>query len=190
MSTSKTYVPMRTLLYTVNGETIKVIFEEANSKNVYVEKPAYNVKVEGVGKSQLIDYPEPSFIFSEPCFLDGITLTEYKLFAADKDVKILNLVNIYKMTVLNDFANNRGFEQVHIPKSITRIEKSGFLESIKIISNTATIKEIGDNAFNSENRVVNEISFKGYNGSRIVSIGKNAFKKTKVNFMLYILYYN
>ena len=75
-------------------------------KNVYVEKPAYNVKVEGVGKSQLIDYPEPSFIFSEPCFLDGITLTEYKLFAADKDVKILNLVNIYKMTVLNDFANN------------------------------------------------------------------------------------
>lgn len=182
MSTSKNYVPMRTLLYTVNGETIRVIFEEAKSKNVYVETPAYNVKVEGVGNNQLINYPEPSFIFSEPCFLDGITLTEYKLFAADKEVKILNLVNIYKMTVLNDFANNRGFEQVHIPKSITRIEKSGFLESIKIISNTATIKEIGDNAFNSEYRIVKEISFKGYNGSKIESIGKNAFKGTKVNF--------
>lgn len=176
---------IKTLLYTIEGEIIKVIIEKIQSSS-----DIYRVIVKGfetINKiPESVKYNEPSFIFSEPCFLNNINgsiLTEYRLITNDLKNKttILNLSMMQNMTILDNFANNQGFKQIHIPKNLKIINKSNFLESVEIISNSARITQIGDDAFNSEFRQKNEITFSDYNGSYFISLGKNAFKKTKLN---------
>lgn len=171
---------MKTLLYTIEGETIKVIIEE-------VDETKYRLIVKG--ENEIVKYPSPSFIFSEPCFLDnanGHTLTEYSLIKEElkTPIKILNLSKMTNLTILNDFAGNQHFEQLHLPSSVKVIEKSRFLESVKVISNNIQVTHIGDNAFNTEYREVNEITFSDYNGSMFMAIGKNAFKNTKITLKI------
>lgn len=179
-----TTIKMKTLLYTIEGETIKVLIEgDGTSKQVVVKGYVTSSNTAGYVK-----YSEPSFIFSEPCFLkspSGDILTEYRLVNEEFKGGILNLASMNNMTVMDDFANNQGFKQVHLPTSVKVINKSGFLESIEIISGANAINYIGDDAFNAEVRGIDTITFSNLKGNnKIISIGKNAFYGTTVNLPL------
>lgn len=174
-------IKIRTLLYTLEGETIKVLIEAINDTD-------YRVVVKGFD-TDTVEYPDPSFIFSEPCFLDtvnGHTLTEYRLIQSTLKghVKVLNLAYMKNLSYLGNFAGNQDIRQLHLPTSLRVLEKSKFLESVEKITNSPQITHIGDDVFNAEIRNTSEIEFSDYNGTSISAIGKNAFKGTNLKMKI------